>query len=62
MVITKQVRSKSGNQLEKRVLRQEKEGNIEGGEGEGIFEVTRLKGHPCTFSIYLMVPWNDLVS
>ena len=38
MVITKQVRSKSGNQLEKRVLSQEKEGNIEGGEGEGFFE------------------------
>ena len=57
------MRSKSGNQLEKRVWRQEEEGNIEAGEEEeGFSEVTSLKGHPCTFSIYLMAPKNDLVS
>ena len=65
VVITKQVRSKSGNQLQKESLKAKRgrkywrrREEVE----EGFSEVTRLKGHPCTFSIYLMAPKNDLVS
>ena len=68
VVITKQVRSQVRKSVGKESLKEVKRGRKywrrrEGGGGGGIhLWGHKIKGHTCTFSIYLMALKNDLVS